>query len=179
MTPRSQVELIALYLGKPWKFLRLGEATDWRFEIIDGTGRGLYFRKDGKQFRISGSFPRDRTSPIHCHYKTIGVSIERPARDIAADIKRRLLPHYMDAYEKALVHYREQREQENHLNLVAQALIKVTGGRSASYDKSYARTVYFTDGQAEIYSSGDVSLELRKLSPELAIKIASMIVNSD
>lgn len=48
MTPRSQVELIALYLGKPWKFLRLGEPTDWRFEIIDGTGRGLYFRKDGK-----------------------------------------------------------------------------------------------------------------------------------
>ena len=44
MTPQAKVEQIALYLGKPWKYSRLGEPSNWRFEIIDGCGRGLYLR---------------------------------------------------------------------------------------------------------------------------------------
>ncbi len=34
MTPRGLVEEIALYLGKPWKYSRLGEPSNWRFKII-------------------------------------------------------------------------------------------------------------------------------------------------
>ncbi len=63
MKPQAKVEEIALYLGKPWKFSRLGEESLWRFEIIDGFGRGLYFRLDGDKFKIGGSFPRHKTSP--------------------------------------------------------------------------------------------------------------------
>ena len=69
--PQAKVEEIALYLGKPWKFSRLGEASNWRYEIIDGGGRGLYFRLDGDKFKIGGVFPRYKTSAWRDEYKVI------------------------------------------------------------------------------------------------------------
>ena len=117
MSPQAKVEEIALYLGKPWKYSRLGEPSNWRFEIIDGCGRGLYFRLEKDRFKIGGMFPRQKCRAWHEDYKDIGVSIARSAKDIAADIKRRLIPHYLKAYEAALLRYEEEQEKEAHLNL--------------------------------------------------------------
>ena len=103
MKPQAKIEEIALYLGKPWKFSRLGEPSKWRFEIIDGCGRGLYFTLYGDKFKIGGMFPRQKSSPWRDDYKEIGASVERPAKDIAADIMRRLMPHYLKSYESALL----------------------------------------------------------------------------
>ena len=105
MTPQAKVEEIALYLGKPWKYSRLGEPSNWRFEIIDGCGRGLYFRLEKERFKIGGMFPRQKCRAWHEDYKDIGVSAVRSAKDIAADIKRRLIPNYLKAYEAALLYW--------------------------------------------------------------------------
>ncbi len=154
MTPQAKVEEIALYLGKPWKYSRLGEPSNWRFEIIDGCGRGLYFRLEKDRFKIGGCFPRQKCRAWHEDYKDIGVSAARPAKDIVADIKRRLIPHYLKAYEAALLRYNENQEKEAHLNLIAQSIVTVSQGRIA--DQSRARkTIYFDQGTAEIWSSGD------------------------
>ncbi len=40
------IEQVALYLGRPWKVNHLREQSNWRYEIIDGQGRGLFFRYD-------------------------------------------------------------------------------------------------------------------------------------
>ena len=98
--PRAKVEEITLYLGKPWKFNRLCEPSDWRFEIIDGSGRVLFFRVDGQKFKVGGHFPRGKTSPWREDHKLIGVSVARSAKDIAVDISRRLIPHYLEAYDR-------------------------------------------------------------------------------
>ncbi len=174
MTPQAKVEEIALYLGKPWKYSRLGEPSNWRFEIIDGCGRGLYFRLEKDRFKIGGCFPRQKCRAWHEDYKDIGVSAARPAKDIVADIKRRLIPHYLKAYEAALLRYNENQEKEAHLNLIAQSIVTVSQGRIA--DQSRARkTIYFDQGTAEIWSSGDINLNMNRLSIEQVIQIVSLL----
>ncbi len=178
MTPQAKVEEIALYLGKPWKYSRLGEPSNWRFEIIDGCGRGLYFRLEKKRFKIGGMFPRQKCRAWHEDYKDIGVSAERSAKDIASDINRRLIPHYLKAYETALLRYDEERQKTEHLNLIAHTIAQVAQGRIS--DQSRARkTVYFENGTAEIWSCGDINLDLKRLSITQVIRIVSLLKNDN
>lgn len=174
MKPQAKVEEIALYLGKPWKFSRLGEESLWRFEIIDGYGRGLYFRLDGNKFKIGGMFPRQKCSAWWDDYKDIGVSVERSAKDIAADIMRRLIPHYLKSYDAALLRYKDEKEKETRLNLIAQSIVQVTGGRVPDHSRA-RKTVYFDKGTAEIWSSGDINLNLQRLSIEQVIRVVSIL----
>ena len=171
------VEQVALYLGPPWKFDRTGEPSNWRYEITDGGGRALVFShcysSTGK-FQISGAFPRSRTSPHRDDYKTIGVSITRPPRDIAADVSRRLIPHYLEAFDRAAANHQQEREWEQQIELIGQAIIKVTGGRFADTSRS-SRRIYFDHGTAEIWTGERITLELSNLSPEMAIKIAAQV----
>ena len=178
MTPQAKVEEIALYLGKPWKYSRLGEPSNWRFEIIDGCGRGLYFRLEKDRFKIGGMFPRQKCRAWHEDYKDIGVSAERSAKDIAADIKRRLISHYLKAYEAALLRYNEEQEKEVHLNLIVQSLVRISQGRILDHSRA-RKTVYFEHGMAEIWSSGDVTLNLSRLSVAQVIRIVSLLKNDN
>ena len=172
------IEQEALHLGAPWKFDRRDETSHWRYDIIDGTGRGLYLRLEtGKsKFKISGHFPSDKTSRYGSDYKSIGVSTTRPPKEIAADITRRLLPHYFDAFEKAKIRLCEERQQEQKIELIARSLVQVTGGYIASHSGSGQRTVYFEGGEAQVYSySQEVNLKLTNLTAEQAIKIAALV----
>tara|TARA_R110002072_G_scaffold7604_4_gene41191 strand:- start:4817 stop:5314 length:498 start_codon:yes stop_codon:yes gene_type:complete len=163
MTPQAKVEEIALYLGEP---------SQWRFEIIDGCGRGLYFRVEKERFKIGGIFPRQKCRAGHEDYKDIGVSAARSAKDIAADIKRRLIPHYLKAYESALLRYNDEQEKEAHLNLIAQSVVMVSQGRILDHSRA-RKTIYFENGTAEIWSSGNINLN--RLSIEQVLQIVAML----
>ncbi len=174
----ATIEQIALYLGAPWKVNRTGEPSSWRAEIIDGTGRALVFWLDTNKakFNIGGAFPRNIAVAYRDDHKTIGVSVTRPPKDIAADISRRLLPHYLEAFDKAKIRFQEQQEKEQAIDLIAESLVKVSGGHISQHSSQGQRTVYFTKGQAEIYGhSQEVTLTLHSLSVELAIKIAALV----
>lgn len=174
----ATIEQVALYLGAPWKINRLDEPCDWRFEIIDGSGHGLFIlvSHQKKQFRISGQFPRTKTRAYDNNYKTIGVGLTRPPKDIAADISRRLLPHYLDAFETAKARFAEEQAREQSIDLIACTLVKVTKGSVAQHSGYDQRTVYFSGGEAQIYAcSQEVKLTLNSLSAEQAIKIAAMV----
>lgn len=172
----AHVELIGLYMGRPWKLNRLREESSYCAELIDGEGRCIYFRTDGKMLRISGSFSRERTSPHgNADYLTIGISRTRSPKDAAADIMRRLIPHYLTAYDRAAQRYRQEQEHAHHMQLVAEALARVGGGSICPRSSRSAKTVYFEHGNAQLWSSGDVSLELRRLTIEQAIQIAALL----
>lgn len=173
MTPLAKIEEIALYLGKPWKFSRL-ESSNWRFEIIDGTGRGLCLRLDGDKIRISGIFPRHKCRAYSSDYQTIGVSMARHSKDIAADILRRLMPDYLKAYEVVQLRYTEEQAQKEHLHLITQSIVKVSQGRMAGHGRTQ-RMVYFEQGEVQIWSGGDVTLNLKKLSVTQAMRIISFL----
>ena len=106
----------------------------------------------------------------------IGVSINRPAQDIAADIKRRLLPHYLERYPQTVARFQENKAKEQHLHLITQALQRIAGGRLSHHGRG-ARSLYFKRGDAEIRRDGQIDLNLRKLTVEQAIKVISVIQN--
>lgn len=174
MTPQTKVEEIALYLGKPWKYSRLGEPSQWRFEIIDGCGRGLYFRLEKERFKIGGMFPRKKCIAYRNEYKEVSVNLHRCAKSIAADISRRLLPDYLKSYETALLRYSEERQKTENLNLIAHTIAQVAQGRTSDHSRA-RKTVYFENGTAEIWSSGDINLELNRLSITQVIRIVSLL----
>ncbi len=174
----AQIEQIALYLGSPWKVNRLREPSSWSFEIIDGAGRGLYFRVDDQQFKVSGVFPRSHTVPYREDSLTIGINSTRPAKALAADIMRRLIPQYLAAYARAAQRYKAEQEKEERLQLIIQAFMRVSGGTVAQYSRA-ARTVYFEHGAAEFSRDEQITLELRKLTIAQAIQIAALLKKTD
>lgn len=168
----KQIALIAYHLGKPWKMNHTLEPSDWRFEIIDGCGRKIFFRLEKDKFRISGCGAAQKTGRHHPRCASIGVSAERPAKAIAADIKRRFLPDYLAAFETAVTAYQKQQAEEQKEKLIREAVIKVSGG----YYVTHARRVYFEGGTAEISAYRDnVTLTLNDLSPDIAIQIIGKI----
>ena len=173
-SPALIIEQVALYLGSPWKVNHTREPSNYVFEIIDGTGKGLFFRIDKDRFQISGLFPRHKTSAYRSHYQSIGVSMHRPPKDLAADIRRRLLPNYLTAWEEAAQAYKDEQQKAQHLDFMAQALQKVSNGRLGP-DRSYDRTVYFKKGKAQLLPDQRVMLELRDLSIEQAIQVIGLL----
>lgn len=174
MNPQSQVEKIALYLGKPWKFNRLCKPSNYYFEVIDGEGRVLVFRIEQDKFKIGGRFSTDKTVPWIDDHRDIGISLFRDPKEAAADIKRRLISHYLVAYDRATARYIEQQEKECSFDLIEQAFIKVTKGWSSTISRAY-RTVHFRGGTVEIKSDKTVNLVLAELTIEQAMRIAAMV----
>ncbi len=169
MTHHAKIEEISLYMGKPWKFSRL-EPSNWRFEIIDGMGRGFILRPEKDRLKICGMFPRHKCTACSADYKTIGVNMARPSKDIAAEIKRRLLPDYLKSYEAALLRRAEEQAQKENLHLLTQAIVKVSNGRMTDQSRAQ-KTVYFEHGEAQIWSGGEVTLSLKRLSVTQALRI--------
>lgn len=173
------IEQIALYLGRPWKFNALEQESCWQRQIIDGQGRGLIISKEYNQpkFKISGRFDKRITDPHQSDFCSIGVSINREPKAIAADIKRRLLPSYLPAFDKARTRFLENEQQAELLNAMAHLFIKASGGRKISHQWSDAeKAVYFEYGTATIYGhSQEVNMDLRRLSIDQAIQIATLL----
>lgn len=48
-------------------------------------------------------------------------------------------------------------------------------GRVCPYASRSAKTIYFDDGKAELWTSGDVSLSLNRLSVEKAMQIIGIL----
>ena len=178
MSTQAKIEEIALYLGRPWKYSRLGEPSDWRFEVIDGYGRSLCFRLEKERLKIIGLFPPDRCIAYRDDYKEISVNIRRSAKDIAKDISRRLLPDYLKSYESALLRYKQEQKRNEHLDLIAHSIMQVTQGKILDYSRA-SRTVCFDKGTVEIWSSGDINLNIRCLSVTQAMQIISLLKNED
>lgn len=173
---RAIIEQIAFYLGRPWKF-NAREMSTWQYQIIDGAGKCLYFRMENNRFRISGSFPPNRTSPYHRDHLTITVSMQRNPKDIAADISRRLIPHYCKAFDNAAEQFKIEKDQEKQNFYIATLIKKVSNGRYIDHDKRNP-TIYFNKGQAKIAYNETIDLRLHGLSAEQAIKILAIVAEA-
>ena len=80
-----------------WKLDQAYRDHIWCSAITDGTGRGIHFntvRMKGRVY-LSGRF-NDNCRPDH--HEHISIVRNRPPQAIAADIQRRFLPWYLEAY---------------------------------------------------------------------------------
>jgi len=98
----------------------------------------------------------------------------RPSKDIAAEIKRRLSPHYLKSYDAAILRRAEEEQKNEHLRLLAESILKVSQGRIAEQNRAQ-KTVYFEHGEAQIWSSGDITLNLKRLSVTQALRIIGVL----
>lgn len=159
-------------MGKPWKFNEL-KSRDWIFQIIDGTGRGLYLAPRQGKFVISGIYKKGKASFRPYSSPTINCSISRPAKDIAADIERRFFPDYEVSYQEALERFQEKKTQDQKLDLIAQAFIKVTGGSLLQHHRS-CRAVHTDNAVIEIWSEDSITVEIRNMNVDEAITLAAV-----
>ena len=92
---RELAEVLKFLPG--WKLDPAYRDHTWCSAITDGTGRGINFnavRTKGRLY-VGGRF-KDHYRPDRCEHIT--VARNRPPEKIAADIQRRFLPWYLDAY---------------------------------------------------------------------------------
>ena len=64
------------------------------------------------------------------------------------------------------------------MNLIAQSIVTVTQGRISDHSRA-RKTVYFENGTAEIWSNGDIILNLNRLPIEKVIQIVSLLHNDN
>ena len=148
---------------------------------------GLYWSNpslQGKRLEVHGVYPHDCFN--HPYYTVgalpkIGISADRSASQIAADIRRRLLPSVIEhsdlAREWAAKTLRDHRNKE----AILKRLIKAGSGSpfgGFSSDPSYrAGQTWRCDPRwtATVEYHGNVNLELRDVSPAMASRILKMI----
>ncbi|PIR39909.1 MAG: hypothetical protein COV35_00390 [Alphaproteobacteria bacterium CG11_big_fil_rev_8_21_14_0_20_39_49] len=100
--------------------------------------------------------------------------MSRQPKDIAADIKRHLLPHYLKVYEQAVQRYLGQKAKEQNLELITNALHRVSGGW-INHSGRGAKTIHFDNGSAEVWTNEDISLKLNRLTVEQAMQIVGLL----
>jgi hypothetical protein len=126
---RELIEVLKFLPG--WQLDPANRDNTWYSAIMDGTGRGIYFnavRMRGRLY-LSGRF-NDNCRPEHCEH--ISVSRNRPARAIAADIQRRFLPWYLEAFAAQEVAIKAEEAAVERRSRVKKELTELLGDANAS-----------------------------------------------
>lgn len=153
--------------------------------LVADDGHELILSGNGKGVRVSGRYPRrdhDNSSLLHHgpngdEPPAIGVSISRGAQTIAKEIKRRLLPDYLNLWHQAQERYQAYLNDVAMVARVVPRLADAWGGEglchasAADRDPRRGRVrLPYDDGrpygnlEVHSYQSGAVSLELSNLS---------------
>jgi hypothetical protein len=184
------LKAIALAMGKPWEMEQEKEEreTYYRFYgtlINTDTGEAIHFNEvlNKPKFHISGIFPRSKSkNEMHIPYEyrggiSIEVSQTKKPEIIANDIKRRLLPEYSQAYQKALAIVNQWDEHYYTTEKNCKLLADIIGAR---IDKNEPNKARFYNGMncinCDIYvSSNKVKLTIDDLTMGQATTILELI----
>lgn len=116
----------------------------------------------GDRFRIYGVFPQGFGPRGH----EITVARSRSFKAIAAEVRRRLLPGYAEAYRKARADYDAHHARKAAQQATRKALAALDPSGRLSHDDA---EVYFNGAVAQVASyDGTVGLRLQDLTPEQA-----------
>lgn len=112
------------------------------------------------------------------HNCSIGISINRSSKAIAADIKRRLLPGYAEHLQQAIEARKADQDKKEMDRFIIETFRKIiplqTTGRDHYFGDSYSDLPKGTITQN--YHRGDeISLNIHNLTPEQACKILAII----
>ena len=188
---RKLGEEVAALLG--W---RLGSAAEgegrwekWaRLERDDGSAVTLHLVTYPKtRLAISGIFPRDGQNGGDYgpsghgtdQRVTIHVGAERPAKAVAGEITRRLLPAYLPQYAKALERKAADEEGRARADALADRLASVLGEKISDPHRNGERCVRLYRGEwygdVRIGHGGSVKIELSSLPAVIAERICAVL----
>jgi hypothetical protein len=150
----------------------------WRAVLIDGTGKGIHVNATREKGRLclSGIWPVDsehqQHRPKEC--KRITIARDRPPEKIAADIQRRFLPWYVNAYTEQVEEVNRQNARRKQQQEVAAELAALLGQTAWRADRD-PNEIFAHGLTVQVHHGGeDVSIELRYTN----IKVAKAVLRA-
>lgn len=147
-----------------------------------------YYSRDKNRFNISGSFPRrfdgsTMSASSLCKYNEatgneITCSMARKAKDIARDIKTRLLPRYRQLLAIAIEHNRVEKENFENRELASLAIMQVLGDTSkiSCNSSKHEREVYGKGSSFKLrYDGFQADIKLHNIPVAKALRIAAIM----
>ncbi|NRB40664.1 MAG: hypothetical protein HRU20_19715 [Pseudomonadales bacterium] len=181
-----QLSTIAKHLGKGWRvdsrqldrvgcFSLMHPVEKMRISVSYGGWR----RQSVGRIYLRGVSPVELHLSINC--KEISVAENRHFIGIARDIKRRLLPRYTEALEKALAQA-ELKKGVYDNECYVEHLLKRVGLPSfhKHYDRACSNAASFgsdtpNPGKIRVYGANNVDISIRGLDAEKAIRLAHFL----
>jgi len=165
---------------------RLNEVYDHTAEIIGPNKAMLNITQEKDKWKVYGSWPSIRgyhSFNVHTlerdhPYGAIRLDPRRNPKSIAADIKRRIMPQYLDGLAKVQAYIKQRAQKQESFNLVCHTVKTYLPVKQSNYQRQQGITqYYFTDcginGDLQLYESGGAGLTL----PDLTIEQIFSIVN--
>ena len=187
---RKLGEEVAALLG--WRLAPAAESEErwemkWvRLERDDGSAVTLHLVTYPKtRLAISGVFPRGDGGDYgpsgygNDQRVTIHVGADRPAKAVAGEITRRLLPTYLPQYAKALERKAADEEGRARADALADRLASVLGEKISDPHRNGERCVRLYRGEwygdVRIGHGGSVKIELSSLPAVIAERICAVL----
>ncbi len=176
-----QLDAIAAAMGDGWRHNKIMQ-TGYSHYLTNGKQKIAFryqYGANSHKVTVSVCFPNNRPAN-HSHHNSIGVSINRPPKTLAADIKRRLLVDYAKNLQAAIDKQKEYDDKKTMDEMIINSFRKLV---PLSYH-SHCNGHHFGDSHSDYpqgwikqnYSKGDqISLELHNLNPEQVCKILALL----
>ncbi len=176
-----QLEAIAAAMGDGWRHNKVIQ-TGYCHYLTNGKQKILFrYQSGSSRNKVTASvcFPNNRPAKPS-HHNSIGVSINRPPKTLAADIKRRLLVDYAENLQAAIDTQKEYADKKAMDEMIINSFSKLV---PLSY-YSHCNGHHFGDSHSDYpqgwikqnYHKGDqISLELHNLNPEQVCKILALL----
>lgn len=188
MHPNLAVFLPAVvrHLRGPWRVDEL-QGPAWG-RLADDEGRGIVVRLERGRLSFVGILPRGAGGTLHWPRDVtpprITVSAERPAVQVARELERRLLPPYEDARQQVLEHLRAHDQRCDATTATTAELQRLLGADAHDITTSqagiYRRLHWYRPHTSATFDVGptSVDVDLRRLSPELAQRVAQLLTET-
>lgn len=176
-----QLATIAAAMGDGWRHNKVMQSGFTHYLTNGKQKIAVRYQSGTHHNKVTASvcFPNNR--PAHSsHYLSIGVSINRPPKSIAADIKRRLLVGYIENLQAAISAQKEYANKKAMDALIIESFNKLVPLTHYSHCNGH----HFGDSHSDYpqgwikqnYHKGDrLSLELHNLTPEQVCQILALL----
>lgn len=167
---------------------RLNEVYDHTAELIGPNKAMLNITKEKDKWKVYGSWPSIRgyhSFNVHTlerdhPYSAIRLDPRRNPKSIAADIKRRIMPQYLDGLTKVQAYIKQRAQKQESFNLVCNTVKTYLPVKQSNYQRQQGITqYYFTDcginGDLQLYESGGAGLTLPSLTIEQVFSIVNLL----
>lgn len=140
----------------------------YRLDLKNGNGESLYFLKRDGKIHIGGSYHVNGKYLDPKYYQSINCSLNKTPLQLAKDIKRRLLPDYLEEFKKAYTNYIKWKEIYSKQAAILNKFSKLTGANEEFYPEGKETlNLYGKIHKIQVSTSEKVYMELR-LSPDEA-----------
>lgn len=162
--------------------------ADWLVELVGPYPECIYISNDSKKGRVQvkGSYAVEGVNwynhaPYQEDMPSITCAFSRGALAIAKDVNRRLLPPYREFIDKVHKRYLAYKKSIEDKQAVMLKLSNAFGGKVyGSEDNPRVDFGRYGDnkpsGTAKHYYEGHLTLELRDLTPQTAVKVAEVLM---